>query len=156
MDPTQTGYNISDILDKQDENTEDIGYYTGTITAGTLHPGYGAVPPAYSNVTITSTGVGTTASPYTYSTGTGISSPWGTTSTATAGKLTLLGDDADLIVNGKSLNETLQALEEKLNILHPNTELEEEWDELRELGNQYRKLEKELKEKSKMWAALKK
>ena len=153
MDPTQTGYNISDILDKQDENTEDIGYYVGTTSAGSLYPGYGAVPPNYSNVTITSGG--TTTSPYTYSSGT--STTWAPTgTTATAGKLTLLGDDADLIVNGKSLNETLQALEEKLNILHPNNELEEEWDELRELGNQYRKLEKELKEKSKMWAALKK
>jgi hypothetical protein len=46
-------------------------------------------------------------------------------------------------------------LEQRLNILRPNTELEAEWDQLRELGDQYRQLETELMEKQKMWNKLK-
>jgi len=42
-----------------------------------------------------------------------------------------------------------------LNILRPNPELEKEWDQLRELGEQYRELEKKLQEQSDMWAKLK-
>ena len=117
-------------------------------------PGYGAVPPAptYSNVTITSTGA-TTAPIYT--TGTGIASPWATNTTLKGGQLELEGKDADVIIDGKSLLSTLQALEERLNILVPNTELETEWAELKRLGDRYRKLEADLKEKASMWAALK-
>jgi len=70
--------------------------------------------------------------------------------------MNLIGDDADLVINGKSLVDTLQALEERLNILVPNQELEQEWKELKKLGDKYRKLEKELKEKTKMWDTLKK
>jgi hypothetical protein len=71
------------------------------------------------------------------------------------GQLHLEGDGADIHINGESLMKTLQALEQRLNILRPNPELEEEWDQLRELGDQYRQLEAELKEKQKMWNRLK-
>ena len=125
--------------------------YTGTISAGTVHPGFGAVPPTYSNVTITSTGA-TTAPIYT--TATGIASPWA--STSSTGKLNLDGDQADVVINGKSLVDTLLALEERLNILVPNTELEKEWAELKQLGDAYRKLEQDLTEKAAMWQVLQK
>ena len=111
--------------------------------------------PTYSNVTITSTGA-TTAPIYT--TGTGIASPWMSTSTVAgtnSTKLTLDGADADIVINGHSLTDTLRALEQRLNILVPNTELEKEWAELKQLGDKYRKLEQDLKEKASMWAALK-
>lgn len=72
-----------------------------------------------------------------------------------SGKLMVNGKNADIEINGVSLMSTLRALEEKLNILRPNHELESEWDELRELGNQYRKLEAEFAEKTKMWDTLK-
>jgi hypothetical protein len=116
-------------------------------------PGYGAVPPTptYSNVTITSTGA-TTAPIYT--TATGIASPWA--STSSTGKLNLDGDQADVVINGKSLVDTLLALEERLNILVPNTELETEWAELKQLGDAYRKLEQDLIEKAAMWQVLQK
>lgn len=68
----------------------------------------------------------------------------------------LNGEDADIRVNGESLMATLRGIEERLNILRPNTELEAEWDELRELGEQYRKLEAQFAEKSKVWSTLKK
>jgi hypothetical protein len=130
--------------------------YTGTISAGTVHPGFGAVPPTYSNVTITSTGA-TTAPIFT--TGTGIASPWMSTSTVAgtnSTKINLDGKDADIVINGHSLTDTLRALEERLNILVPNTELETEWAELKRLGDRYRKLEQDLIEKTNMWKALNK
>jgi len=164
--------------------TEDTGYYTGAISGGTLHPGYGAVPPnnkgsgtviisspdaiatytptsltvtsKYANTTISSNGL-SSGSGYTYTAGNGGGgSPWATNTTLTGGKLHLEGEGADIDINGKSLVDTLQALEERLNILVPNQELEKEWKELKKLGDKYRKLEKELKEKTKMWDTLKK
>jgi hypothetical protein len=113
------------------------------------------VPPTYSNVTITSTGA-TTAPVYT--TGTGIASPWLSTSTiagTNSTKINLDGKDADIVINGKSLTKTLQALEEHLNILVPAPELEAEWAELKKLGDKYRTLESELTEKANMWKVLK-
>lgn len=116
-------------------------------------PGYGAVPPTYSNVTITS--IGATTAPI-YTTGTGYNPVEATWSGATnTTKINLDGKDADIVINGKSLLDTLNALEKRLNILVPNTQLEKEWAELKRLGDQYRKLEADLKEKNAMWAALK-
>lgn len=69
--------------------------------------------------------------------------------------LELNGDNADILVNGRSLMGAIDALEQRLNILVPNPELEAEWDELRELGNRYRELERLCKEKGSMWAKLK-
>jgi len=72
-----------------------------------------------------------------------------------SGTIALEGENADIKINNVSLNETLQAIQDRLNILKPNKELEAEWDQLRELGEQYRKLETEFKEKTKMWKTLK-
>ena len=69
--------------------------------------------------------------------------------------LTLQGEDADIMINGVSLNDTLKNIEQRLGILRPNPDLEAEWDQLKALGNQYRELEKQLKEKSNMWSKLK-
>ena len=65
------------------------------------------------------------------------------------------GEGADIVVNGESLMDTLRGIQDRLNILRPNPELEKEWDELRELGEQYRKLEEQFAEKTKMWNSLK-
>ena len=155
--------------------------YTGTISAGTVHTGFGAVPPngtgtviisspdavatytppsltvstKHSNTTISSNGL-SSGSGYTYTTGTGGGNPWATNTTLRGGQLELEGKDADVVIDGKSLLKTLQALEERLNILVPNTELEREWNELKTLGENYRKLEADLIEKSRMWQALQK
>ena len=59
-----------------------------------------------------------------------------------SGKMELRGDRADIVINGVSLNDTLQTIQDRLNMLQPNREVEQEWDQLRELGEQYRKLEK--------------
>jgi flagellar motility protein MotE (MotC chaperone) len=69
--------------------------------------------------------------------------------------MSLRGENADLDINGKSLKDWMDKVEERLNILTPNPELEKEWDELRRLGERYRKLEKKCKEKAEVWKKLK-
>lgn len=66
-----------------------------------------------------------------------------------------ISDSHDLIVGDRSLKDFMAKVEEKLNILHPNPDLEDRWNELAELGKQYRKLEAEILEKEKMWKILK-
>lgn len=106
--------------------------------------------------------------PYVYVAGGGNGYSPGTITTNTAtwsqpgavfepgGCLELKGDQADLVINGVSLTETLKGIQDSLNMLRPNTALEAEWDQLRELGQQYRQLEAELKEKQRAWEILKK
>ena len=72
-----------------------------------------------------------------------------------SGMLSLQGTNADININGKSLLKTLDALEDRLNMLVPNPELDKEWDDLKKLGNRYRKLENKCKEKAEMWNKLK-
>jgi len=89
---------------------------------------------------------------------TGIGANWAdiaATNIGQSGKITLKGDNADIDINGKSMTAWMEKVEERLNILTPNPELEKEWDELRRLGERYRKLEKKCKEKANMWNKLK-
>jgi hypothetical protein len=69
--------------------------------------------------------------------------------------ISLKGKDADIDIDGKSLVKWMEAMEERMNWMQPNTELEKEWDELKELGNQYRKLEAQCRDKAAMWNKLK-
>lgn len=62
----------------------------------------------------------------------------------------------DITIGGKSLMDAIDRIEERLGILHPNPELEDRWDQLKDLRRQYQELEKELLEKEKMWKILKK
>jgi hypothetical protein len=71
------------------------------------------------------------------------------------GKISLRGDNADIEINGVSLAETLQGIQDRLAILRPNEELEEKWENLRGLRKAYLELEAEIKEKEKMWNSLK-
>jgi len=64
--------------------------------------------------------------------------------------------DGEVTIKGKSLTDMFEKIEERLAILHPNPELEDKWDELKELGKRYKELEQELIEKEKVWAILKK
>lgn len=63
--------------------------------------------------------------------------------------------EADLVIGGQSIKKTLEAIESRLAILRPATELEAEWAELKRLGDEYRSLEKEIREKMKTWDTLK-
>jgi hypothetical protein len=71
------------------------------------------------------------------------------------GSLSLQGDGADITINGVKLSETLKALQERLNVLVPNPKLEKDWEDLAELGRQYRELEKHITEKMATWDKLK-
>ena len=80
----------------------------------------------------------------------------GSSNTVPSAQLNLIGDNADIVINGQSLNATLSAIQERMGMLVPNPEVEAEWDQLRELGERYRELEKLCKEKSTVWNKLKK
>lgn len=119
----------------------NIAYTSGSSTTYTLGPNG-----SHANA------VWTTAVP-----GTGINwnhSTVGVTNTPSA-TITLKGENADIDINGKSMRAWMEQVEERLNILTPNPELEKEWDELRRLGERYRKLEKKCKEKAEVWNKLK-
>jgi hypothetical protein len=120
-----------------------------TITLSSLNYGH-----SYPNISITGPNVYTTSgslgpfttttSPYTFSAGTN-TSPW--YNQTTSSKIRLDGADADIEVNGVSLLKTMQEIANRLNIMHTNPELETQWSELRELGEQYRKLEQHILDK---------
>lgn len=94
-----------------------------------------------------------TGGPYTITGGAGSASPW--TTYTSAPKINLNGEGADIEVNGWSLVDAIKKIEERLNILTPNENLESEWEELRTLGDQYRKLEQHIKDKQATWDKLK-
>lgn len=108
------------------------------------------IPPThtYANVTIPNGGTAITGG-LTYSTTTGV---WATTAT---NKATVRITEEDIEIKGTSLAKVLETLEERLAILQPNPKLEAEFEQLAEIRRQYIALEKELKEKAKMWATLK-
>lgn len=70
------------------------------------------------------------------------------------GTLKLTGNDADIDINGVSLMETIRGIQDRLNILCPDPEMEQEWDELREIRAQYEAKLQECREKSRAWRAL--
>jgi len=72
--------------------------------------------------------------------------PWATYN-PTGAKIQLNGENADVEVNGWSLVDAVKRIEERLGLFQPNPELEKEWEDLRELGEQYRKLEQHIRDK---------
>jgi hypothetical protein len=62
--------------------------------------------------------------------------------------------DGQLKVGGKNLCELLDQIERRLAILTPNPELEAKWEELKELGERYRELEKDILEKEAIYKTL--
>ena len=99
--------------------------------------------------------IGPSTGGYTYTT----AQPWAISTNGADTTLSVKGDadfGGDVRVQGRSLAEFMQQVEQRLNILQLNPELEAEWDELRELGTRYRELEQQCNEKSKMWKTLKK
>ena len=121
---------------------------TTTVTVPAPPPGYTYTmgnntlnSPIYSNIAV----AGDTA---------GKSFP----SITATGDVDIKGDikmGGDLLMKGKKLSEVLDNIEKRLAILRPNPELEERWENLKQLGEQYKALEAELIEKEKSWAILK-
>jgi hypothetical protein len=71
-----------------------------------------------------------------------------------SGKIKLDGPGADIEINGESLIDMLRNIEQRLNILQPNEALEQEWEELKALGDAYRTLEAQIQDKMKTWNAI--
>ncbi len=94
-------------------------------------------------------------------TGTNVNNNWGTYATqpTTQGMLKVSGNaefEGEVTIRGVKLDERLNAIEERLGILRPNNDLEGKWEKLKALGEEYRKLEKEILEGEQIWDTLKK
>ena len=176
-----TTINIDDEQEISADNTVDFS--SGTFHSGFSDYNYGAVPSLttidLSTLTTSNITIGHASGPvYTIGSGsgaTGANAVWTTTGTTTnwnqsavggvyansamevnqGGKLALKGNNADIDINGKSLVRWMQAMEERMNWMQPNVELEKEWDDLKKLGDRYRKLEQKCREKADVWNKLK-
>jgi len=114
---------------------------TINISSGSLAPGYGAVPPTSTILTWPNT-----SPTYTFSDLSITQQP--------SGRITLTGDDADIEINGESVVGMLREIRDRLNILQVSEEMEQEWDELRILREQYEAKLAECKEKSLVWKSI--
>jgi hypothetical protein len=154
--------NISELLDQLNARSIEDGHYKWTSepieplttyssisSGGTFSPSYGAVP----NVSIGSS-INVTSPIWTNNTTAGQYSFTGQ-NIQPNNTVHIRGEDADLLINDKSLKTWMEKVEERLNILTPNSEMEKEWDQLRRLGERYRKLEKKCQEQADMWKKLK-
>ena len=72
-----------------------------------------------------------------------------------SGKIQLEGENSDIEINGESIVGMLREIRDRLNILQVSKEMEQEWDELRVLREQYEAKLAECREKSTIWKALK-
>jgi len=134
--------------------TTNIGGSMGTDTItlnNTLWSGGSITSPYTTTTTVPNGG-------YTLSTGAGTGYNWNTTTPNTVHINTdglTMAEGTDIIVGGKSLTKAIEQIEERLGILHPNPALEERWEKLKELRQQYVEMEKDLLEKEKLMKILK-
>ena len=98
---------------------------------------YAITTPTISNGTIT--------------TGTTFTDNW--TSGITLGGTTLTEEKVKVL---DDMKEWMSSVDEKLAILKPNPDLEDRWEELKSLREQYIELEKDLLNKEKVWDIIKK
>jgi hypothetical protein len=147
MDPKDY-ITLSDGITVGDEDTITLSNYPWSNTGG-----YTVNNASISASSYPYTITGSNTAPYTLGAGTGIASPW--YSNSMSPKIQLNGEGADIEINGESMIGMLKKIEERLNILTPNDKLEEEWEELRALGNKYRELEQHIKDKQATWDKLK-
>ena len=140
--------NLQDTLTVNADGTDTImlpnmgqqfSYSTASTMASGPYATIGSVQATqYPNVTVNS--------------GMNFGSTWlGPLSTGTSAKIQLNGEDADVEVNGWSLVDAVKRIEQRLGLYQPNHELESEWSELRELSEQYRKLEQHILDKQATW-----
>lgn len=83
----------------------------------------------------------------------------GSVDTNSSPSLAVRGDakiEGKLMLGNKDIGEVLDKIEQRLAILKPNTNLEEKWEKLKSLGDEYRALEQEIIEQEKIYSILKK
>ena len=131
---------LSDPADQWDNHTVDLSSVYSNVSITSPYTYTGTIGAGFPNTIYTTSGAGA-------------SSPWSVQKTSS--KISLDGPDADIEINGVSLWATMQEIANRLNIMQVNPELEVEWKELRDLGDQYRKLEQHIKDKQSTWNRLK-
>lgn len=137
---------------------EDDQYVDTTSLTSILGPSTISISNLSSQTYTVGTGGGWTTPSYTYNTGTISTSPY-SNAWSLSTTLNVEGDaeiKGELTVQGVNLASRLDEIEKRLAILRPNNDLENKWQELQELGEKYRELEKEILEKEQIWDTLKK
>ena len=138
-----TSLSLDDMTFSYDINSSSSTTFTYPTAAAGVYQPYAGL----SSQTIT-------ISPNTYTTNSATwANPYG------SGNIQIQGDanvDGTLKVKGVDIGETLSKIQEQLAIYQPAPELEEKWEELRELARKYKELVADIKEKEAMWAILKK
>ena len=145
-DDHMSGYEFSG-LNSSDTITLSSLNYNNTVIGGGYTTASTHGPFTVSGV------INPNTSPYTFSAGTN-TAPW-FTQNPTSAKIKLDGEEADIVVNGHSLVDAINSIKDRLNCLQINPALEKEWEELGALGDQYRKLEKQILAKQATWDRLK-
>lgn len=111
--------------------------------------------PNYGNLTLGSCASATSGKVLTVANGTGTTyatanATWSNNTKMTAkGELHLEGDNADVVVNGVRLSDSIKAINDRLAILQPKPELLSKYDNLREAYEHYKTLEALLHEDEK-------
>ena len=134
-----------------DNQTYTIGSgltYSNTTGLGSVYPNVSLSSPV--TVTSSPSSNANVSGGFTLGTAT---APWFTQNAAST-KINLDGENADIVVNGRSLVKAIDAIQQRLNCLQVNPELEKEWNDLRALGDQYRKLEQKILDKQATWDRL--
>lgn len=128
------------------ERQYDFDFMTNTNTIYSIT----SLPTTLGTITSPTYNTTATSSPYTYTINDYVNTP----------KTFKVDGDAefkgDITVKGVKLSERLDEIEKRLAILRPNSDLENRWEELKELGEKYRELEREILEKEQVWDLLKK
>jgi hypothetical protein len=149
MDSDQTSKIEIDLSDHLVDGHGDVftispgQWDTLNISGGSLDQSYGAIPPLSTSITWPNN-----SPSYTWQ-------DISVTTPTPSHKISLQGDDADIEINGESVVSMLKDIRDRLNILQVSAEMEQEWDELRALREQYEAKLAECQEKSRAWAALK-
>ena len=86
-------------------------------------------------------GGGTVSTPITIGGGSGYTWASPNSKSNGTGKLKVEGKDADIFINGQSLSDWMQAVEQRLSILRPRPELQEKYSALQEAYEHYKTLE---------------
>jgi hypothetical protein len=159
-------------MNDNDTHTIDLGGFGGagqpsyTINTGAgvggsngLTGGYGldtiTLDPSIYSTSITSPSTITWNSNYTTATNGSWSNTANTANVNIDSNGLTMKAGTDIVIDGRSLSKSIDAIEERLGILNPNPELEERWDQLKVLRKQYIDLEKDLLEKEKLMKILK-
>jgi hypothetical protein len=111
---------------------------SGTNSFGNLTLGSGGT-----GTTITVTGAGGSGGTGSVLMAGGAGTNWATTSAKTtmSGKLTLEGENPDIMIGGKSMVTWMQKVEQRLSILEPKPELLAKYEALQQAFDHYKTLE---------------